>query len=354
MVRRASRWKCCHRAVDGTASQIYLPECDDPDFVACGVYIVSNQHYITEPRMDLPFALLHKSLTDPLQLEVDSNATSYMQSGGVNLKLVPSINTLWPATVELIGQAYFPKPQLTTGSNTTCLSGLAVTAAAVAAAAAAAVPQLSPMPARAALELQLLQRRQLRFSGAPLCIRNTFIDVPTLLDEEVEDFYVERAIHSWPPSPRRWTSPPTWDSEDEVDVNVDAGAEAIHHAGAAPAGEEDAAAAGLLSEDGEGEEDEEAEGSIKAGRRRRRRRTRARGRAKRNAAFAAAAAADRDAARPAPYHAIMPFLVLPELQTLASACQTLQRAVGQRAPAEAADLHELVWRVGEEASFESA
>lgn len=109
LVRRVQRWKRCWSDAGSRKPKdysIYIPECADPDFVACGVVFVFGSHRFATPRPGMPVGLVHVSMVEPAPPSQDfwSDAGTGA-TFSVALRAVPRIGTAWPSTATLIGQA---------------------------------------------------------------------------------------------------------------------------------------------------------------------------------------------------------------------------------------------------------
>jgi hypothetical protein len=108
LVRRAERWtRCWSNGYSGAKNDcsIYIPQCDDPDFLACGVVFVFGTGCWKwgEPRLEMPIALIHRSVVKPACLL--SNLWSDDGTGSphsVTLKASPHMGTAWPSSASLL------------------------------------------------------------------------------------------------------------------------------------------------------------------------------------------------------------------------------------------------------------
>eukprot|EP00405_Crypthecodinium_cohnii_P050817 CAMPEP_0206611360 /NCGR_PEP_ID=MMETSP0325_2-20121206/55211_1 /ASSEMBLY_ACC=CAM_ASM_000347 /TAXON_ID=2866 /ORGANISM="Crypthecodinium cohnii, Strain Seligo" /LENGTH=719 /DNA_ID=CAMNT_0054130573 /DNA_START=257 /DNA_END=2415 /DNA_ORIENTATION=- len=181
LVRRASSWRCCwQQGGGGNGIAIYVPECDDPNYVACGAIFLNEEQNKTEPRMDFPVAVVHKSVVELVPLEADfwppshplsasSCSDSESDFGAIVTKVVPSMNTVWP--VPLSGQpamCYTIKSALRRSFSF----------------------DLASLKVRTCLE-------NLNWE-----VRNTFVDLPATVDPALSDFFPRRGWYSAPASPR--------------------------------------------------------------------------------------------------------------------------------------------------------
>jgi len=194
LVRRASRWRRCWLGARGSKPldfEVFIPESDDPDFVACGVVFVSQCQNLVEPRADFPVGLVHKSLVElaPLTEELWYDECA---NQGITLNIVPNANTAWPSKASLIGippSAYRIKNGVVRRAQ---ISGG-----------------------------NLIFTEDTPVCALPLRIRNTFIDIHT--QPEFGDFYLERKVRSWPSSPRNSHLPELCDGVPEFTLDAGAG-----------------------------------------------------------------------------------------------------------------------------------
>mmetsp|Transcript_39419 Transcript_39419/g.73072 ORF Transcript_39419/g.73072 Transcript_39419/m.73072 type:complete len:855 (-) Transcript_39419:88-2652(-) len=170
-VRRATKWTRCW--IDAGSAKpkdhaIYIPGCDDPEFVACGVVFVFGGDNWEKPRDDVPVAVVHKSLLLPSTLGEDIWSDVGVGSAcSVKLNLVPELNTAWPSVATLMGR---PPPMAT--------------------------PKVVLMgePSDVSVVSETCCPNQ-------LVVRNTFIDFPRSLDPSLVGFYKVRRTRSAPCSP---------------------------------------------------------------------------------------------------------------------------------------------------------
>merc|ERR1719265_2783814 len=107
-VRKASRYERVwvdagsHKPMDYA---IYIPVCDDPNFVACGVVFVFKGENWEKPTSNMSFGLVHRSLVEQVSLKYE--LWNDMGTGAqldVSLGLVPRMNTAWPNKSTLLGE----------------------------------------------------------------------------------------------------------------------------------------------------------------------------------------------------------------------------------------------------------
>lgn len=104
-VKRATGWKRIwndERSGNPKDFDMFIPTCDDPDFIAVGVFCVFQEYYHPEPPADTPAAVVHKSVCLPTDLGpvVWSDAGTGAR-WDVTLNLVPRIRTMWPSIATL-------------------------------------------------------------------------------------------------------------------------------------------------------------------------------------------------------------------------------------------------------------
>lgn len=171
LVRPATKWTRCW--IDAGSAKpkdhaIYIPGCDDPEYVACGVVFVFGGDNWEKPRDDVPVAVVHKSVVMPSTLGEDIWSDVGVGSAcSVKLNLVPELNTAWPSVATLMGKI-----------------------------PAMATPKVVLMgePSDVSVVSETCCPNQ-------LIVRNTFIDFPRSLDPSLVGFYHVRRTRSAPCSP---------------------------------------------------------------------------------------------------------------------------------------------------------
>mmetsp|Transcript_53872 Transcript_53872/g.108165 ORF Transcript_53872/g.108165 Transcript_53872/m.108165 type:complete len:450 (-) Transcript_53872:231-1580(-) len=173
LVRRVQSWTLCwsgHGSMRSKDYAIYIPTCDDPDFVACGVVFVFGRRPLAQPKPSVPVGLVHRSAVEQLapgELEDLWADTGSRASDDVVLKSIPETGTAWPVVATMLD--HVPP------AHTVRLSKAWM----------ATQEALSPEQ----------RAKKLQPGALPLYIRNTFVD----LESEVpllETFFRRRAV-SW-------------------------------------------------------------------------------------------------------------------------------------------------------------
>eukprot|EP00405_Crypthecodinium_cohnii_P012225 CAMPEP_0206438302 /NCGR_PEP_ID=MMETSP0324_2-20121206/11551_1 /ASSEMBLY_ACC=CAM_ASM_000836 /TAXON_ID=2866 /ORGANISM="Crypthecodinium cohnii, Strain Seligo" /LENGTH=584 /DNA_ID=CAMNT_0053905739 /DNA_START=115 /DNA_END=1869 /DNA_ORIENTATION=+ len=110
-VRRATSWRCIwHDGGSGRTLHyaVFLPQCEDPDFVPCGVVFAFAQTARQREPEHYPVGLLHRSLVEVTSLDRHVWCDTGMGStANVLLRSIAGTSLAWPAHASLI-RGVFP------------------------------------------------------------------------------------------------------------------------------------------------------------------------------------------------------------------------------------------------------